>query len=157
MNTSHMKKQMLCSLLLLHAALFAIGQQTIVQWNFNSAFSSTPPAPSTGTGTMSLIGGVTSTSAAGLTPTDGPAPGNPIGCVSPATQQASGFRLMKTDNTSAQLTLNRGNGGGCLVLCSSTGIPSILPASGINYTANSTYGAGSSLGNAFAVYNTTAS
>lgn len=79
--------------------------------------------------------------------------GNSLGCGTPATQQATGFRLLKTDNSTAQLTLNRGNGSGCLVLCSASGIPS-APANGTNYAANNSYGSGAAVGNAYAVYNT---
>ena len=291
MNPSHMKKQLLFALLLLHAGTFLMAQTDIVQWNFNSSFGNIPangmaPAPSLGSGAINLIGGVTATSANGVTPTDGPTPGNqalntttypaatsnPLtagiaintstagynsihlkyyaqysgtaarkvvvqifngtiwqsvdsslvttsgsfitppfnfdlsaytaannnsnlqirlvtgfsngnsyqgttgtygtggtirydlvtiygnstGCGNPATQQATGFRLLKTDNSSAQLTLNRGNGAGCLVLCSASGVP-IVPVNATNYAANSTYGSGAALGNAFAVYNTQAS
>ena len=81
--------------------------------------------------------------------------GTALGCGTPATQQATGFRLLKTDATSAQLTLNRGNGLGCLVLCSASGVPTV-PVNTTNYAASSTYGNGASLGNAYAVYNTQA-
>jgi len=53
----------LCSIF----APFAFGQGIVTQWNFPAGFIITSPAPSTGIGTASLVGGVTATSAGGLT------------------------------------------------------------------------------------------
>ena len=79
--------------------------------------------------------------------------GNTLTCAGPATQQAAGLRLLKTDATSVQLTLNRGNGGGCLVVCSSSGIPA-APVNNTVYTANPSFTSGAAIGNGFVVYNT---
>ncbi len=42
------------------------GQGVVTQWNFPPGFNTNAPAPSTGSGTASLIGGVTATSSGGL-------------------------------------------------------------------------------------------
>jgi hypothetical protein len=45
----------------------SFAQGIVTQWNFPTGFSTSSPVPSTGSGTASLVGGTTATSAGGLT------------------------------------------------------------------------------------------
>lgn len=77
-----------------------------------------------------------------------PATGNAttIGCLlaTEPTVQASGLTVSSTMANSLKLTWTRGNGAFCIVICRGASAVTSVPTDGIAYTANATYGLGSS-------------
>ena len=77
----------------------------------------------------------------------GPANGNAttIGCVLAAepTVASSGLSVISSMSNSLQLSWMRGNGAYCIVICRGGSMVTSAPVDGISYTANATYGLGS--------------
>jgi len=74
-----------------------------------------------------------------------------IGVPEPGTQ-VSDIASDNTGDTSIELSWDNGNGEGRLIICRADEEPSSGPIDGMDYTANSTFGSGTSLGNGSVVY-----
>ena len=70
-------------------------------------------------------------------------------------QQASNLASDGTGDTSIDLSWTDGNGDGRLIVCREGDEPSSAPVDWTDYTANSTFGSGSSLGDGSVVYKST--
>lgn len=72
----------------------------------------------------------------------------------PPTVHANTISYTNIGPSQMDLNFTRGNGtGGILIVAVQNATLSSLPANGLNYTANSTFGLGSAIGNGYVVYN----